>query len=156
MKILVSACLLGFDVKYDGNNNGGLLPPETLELLKKTADIIPVCPECFGGLSCPRSPCEISGRKVFNSEGEDKTEQFKKGAVQTLKAAKMFGCSLALLKEKSPSCGAKKIYDGTFTHTVTEGNGITADLLLKNGIQVFGESQIQELLEALQKQDSAG
>ena len=78
MKILVSACLLGFDVKYDGSNNGGLLPPETLELLKKTADIIPVCPECFGGLSCPRSPCEISGRKVFDSEGVDKTEQFKK------------------------------------------------------------------------------
>lgn len=150
MKILVSACLLGFDVKYDGGNNGGLLPPETLEHLKKSAVLIPVCPESFGGLSCPRSPCEISGGRVLNSDGEDKTDFFKKGALQTLKAAKMFDCSLALLKEKSPSCGAKKIYDGTFTHTLTEGNGITADLLQKNGIKIFGESQVEELLSALQ------
>ena len=78
MKILVSACLLGFDVKYDGGNNGGLLPPETLEHLKKSAVLIPVCPESFGGLSCPRSPCEISDGRVLNSDGEDKTDFFKK------------------------------------------------------------------------------
>ena len=112
MNILVSACLLGFDVKYDGGNNGSILPEETFERLKKIANIIPVCAECMGGLSCPRSPCEISGEKVIDSQGNDRTLQFKKGAQQVLKAAKMFGCSFALLKERSPSCGSGKIYDG--------------------------------------------
>ena len=149
MNILVSACLLGFDVKYDGGNNGAILPEETFERLKKIANIIPGCAECMGGLSCPRSPCEISGEKVIDSQGNDRTLQFKKGAQQVLKAAKMFGCSFALLKERSPSCGSGKIYDGSFSHKIIDGNGITTDLLLKNGIKVFGETQIEELFESL-------
>ncbi|MGI5058923.1 DUF523 domain-containing protein [Treponema pectinovorum] len=149
MNILVSACLLGFDVRYDGTNNAHLIPKEKIERLKKMVGIIPICPECFGGLECPRIPCEIKDKKVVDQEGNDKTDFFVRGAMQALKAAKMFNCPYALFKEKSPSCGFGKIYDGSFSHSLKDGSGITAALLAENGLKIFGESQIDFLIEKI-------
>ena len=109
-KILVSACLLGTNCKYNGNNN---LNEKVLEYIKDK-EVIPVCPEIMGGLSTPRPPSEIIGNKVFNNQNQDVTKEYEKGAEETLKLAKLFNVKKALLKAKSPSCGKDKIYDGTF------------------------------------------
>ena len=141
-RIIVSACLLGENCKYSGGNN------KNADVLKLSAhfELIPVCPECFGGLSIPREPSERVGDKVLSKTGEDVTVQFQEGAEQTLYIAREHNCPAALLKERSPSCGCGRIYDGTFSGTLTEGNGVTAQLLLDNEIQVFGESEIQKLI----------
>lgn len=114
--------------------------------------MIPVCPEQMGGLSTPRPPAERRGDRVVTAAGTDVTEAYGRGADQALKLARQFGCRIALLKEKSPSCGCGRIYDGTFSRTLTGGNGVTAGLLLEHGIEVFGESRIGELAERLNKQ----
>lgn len=106
--------------------------------------LIPVCPEQMGGLSTPRLPCEMQGDKVINSMGEDMTKYFAEGARQVLKIARLYHCDLAILKERSPSCGAGQIYDGTFTGTLTNGDGMTAQLLRRHGILVIGESHIEK------------
>ena len=138
MNILVSACLLNVHSRYDGS---GMLHSSVANLLS-SHQLIPVCPELFGGLGIPRPPAEISDGSVINFNGEDITENYEKGAEETLKLAKLFNCKLAILKERSPSCGSGTIYDGSFTGVLTEGNGITAKLLMKNGIEVIGESKI--------------
>lgn len=132
-KVLVSACLLGVDCKYNGGNN---YDEEIFKELEKY-ELIPVCPEIFGGLSTPRKPSEIVGDKVINNEGLDVTNNFKRGAEETLKLAKKLGVKKAILKAKSPSCGNGKIYDGTFTGTIIDGDGITTKLLKENGIEVI-------------------
>ena len=136
MNILVSSCLLGCNCKYNGKNN---LNEECLELLKKGEALL-VCPEQLGGLQTPRNPSEIriiDGRtKVFMNDGTDVTENYKRGAEEVLNLAKKLNIKKAILKRKSPSCGCGEIYDGTFTNTLTNGNGITASLLLENGIEV--------------------
>ena len=132
-KILVSACLLGVNCKYNGGNN---FSDEVMEFLKDY-EIIPICPEIMGGLTTPRSASEISGNKVINNEGIDVTDNFKKGAVEALKLAKLLGVKKALLKRKSPSCGSGEIYDGTFSGTLISGDGITAKLLKENDIEVL-------------------
>lgn len=137
-KILVSACLLGIDCKYSGGNN---LNEKVLEYIKDY-EVIPVCPEIMGGLSTPRPPSERIGDKVLNNQGIDVTNEYKKGALETLKLAKLFNVKKALLKAKSPSCGKGKIYDGTFTSTLIEGNGVTVDLLESNGIEVISEQDL--------------
>lgn len=142
MRILVSACLLGENCKYNGGNNYIL----EIEKIKDHFDIVAICPETFGGLQSPREPSEIVGDRVVSKLGEDVTEQFLSGAEQCLYIAKEGNCPFAILKERSPSCGCGKIYDGTFTGTVIDGNGITAQLLLDNDIQVFGESQIDKAI----------
>ena len=134
-KILVSACLLGIDCKYSGGNN---LNEKVLEYIKDY-EVIPVCPEIMGGLSTPRPPSERIGDKVLNNQGTNVTNEYTKGALETLKLAKLFNVKKALLKAKSPSCGKGKIYDGTFTSTLIEGNGVTVDLLESNGIEVISE-----------------
>lgn len=149
MNILVSACLLGFDVKYSSKNNSHLIDPQKLERIQKMANIIPFCPEIYGGLETPRPSCEIKEDKVLTKDGQDRTEAYKKGAGQALMAARLFKCTHALLKEKSPSCGTGIIYDGSFTHTEKEGDGVTAALLRENNIKLYGESQIDELIEAI-------
>lgn len=108
--------------------------------------MVPVCPEIFGGLATPRDPAEIIGNKVITKNGEDVTENYKRGAKEVLKLAKFYGCKLAILKERSPSCGYGKIYDGTFSGRLTDGNGVTAELLIEIGIRVIGESEIESLL----------
>lgn len=137
-KILVSACLLGIDCKYSGGNN---LNEKVLEYIKDY-EVIPVCPEIMGGLSTPRPPSERIGDKVLNNQGTDVTNEYTKGALETLKLAKLFNVKKALLKAKSPSCGKGKIYDGTFTSTLIEGNGVTVDLLESNGIEVISEQDL--------------
>lgn len=142
-KILVSACLLGENCKYSGGNNKN----DSVIKLSEHFELIPICPECFGGLPIPREPSEIVGDRVLSKSGEDVTAQFVEGAEQTLYIAREKNCPAALLKERSPSCGCGVIYDGTFSGALTEGNGITADLLLQNEIAVFGESQTSKLIQ---------
>lgn len=143
MNILVSACLLGVSCRYDGT--GAL--EEILNKYRDRHNFIPVCPEIFGGLQTPRNPAEISGDRVITSNGEDVTENYKKGSEEVLKLAQFYGCTIAVLKERSPSCGKGKIYDGSFKHMLIDGNGITAELLTKNGIEVIGESKLKEYFE---------
>ena len=99
----------------------------------------------MGGLPTPRLPSEIRGETVIMENGEDVTDKYSKGAEETLRLARLFGCGKAVLKEKSPSCGSGRIYDGTFSKTLTEGNGVTAGMLLANGIRVAGETEIDAL-----------
>lgn len=142
MNILISACLLGIDCRYDGT--GFFI--EKLHALKDKYHLIPVCPEIFGGLKTPRNPAEIIGDRVITKNGEDVTKNYQKGANEVLKLAKFYDCKLAILKERSPSCGYGEIYDGTFSGTVINGNGVTAELLIENGIKVIGESQINRTM----------
>ena len=149
MNILISACLLGLRCRYDGQQK---VYPEAERLMKeKDIHVVPFCPEQAGGLATPRDPAERKGRKVVTCAGCDVTEQYARGAEQALYIARKFGCALAVLKEKSPSCGSGKIYDGTFTRTLTDGNGVTAELLKAHGIAVVGESQIEETFGLLPK-----
>ena len=141
-KIIVSACLLGENCKYNGGNN----KCDDVIKKKKKFEIIPVCPECFGGLPIPRVPSEIRDGRVYSKTGEDLTEAFLSGAEQTLYIAKEANAPCAVLKENSPSCGFGKIYDGTFSGNKIDGNGITAQLLYDNEIQIFGESQVKRLI----------
>ncbi len=141
--ILVSACLLGMACRYDGKSK----PNETvLRLLENNSDeirLIPICPEQLGGLPTPRVPSEKAGEKVINRVGIDVTVQYQKGAKEALKLAKLYHCETAILKERSPSCGRGKIYDGSFTKTLISGDGTTAELLKQNGIRVIGESEVR-------------
>lgn len=134
--ILVSACLAGCNCKYNGKNSA---IPEIEELVEEGKAIV-ICPEVLGGLSTPRDPCEIQEidgkRVVMSSAGEDVTEAFIRGAQKTLDLAKEINPTLIILKAKSPSCGFGQIYDGTFTGTLKEGNGFTAQLLHENAYNI--------------------
>ena len=141
MNILVSACLLGIGCRYDGKCK----PNEDVIKLSEEHNLVPFCPEIYGGLPTPRVPSEIVGEKVLNAEGEDVTEQYSKGAEEALKTAKMFGCEVAIMKEKSPSCGNGLVHTGKFDGGLIEGDGITVRILKKNGIRVFGESEIESI-----------
>ena len=144
MNILVSACLLGVACRYDGASKG--LPEDTLRALMARHTLVPACPEQLGGLPTPRVPSERRGSCVVMRTGADVTDAYIRGAQQTLALAQRFGCTAALLKQRSPSCGKGEIYDGTFTGTVVEGWGVTAELLRREGIPVLGESRMGELL----------
>ncbi len=140
--VLISACLLGLSCRYDGLSKP--LDSKIINALKARYHLIPVCPEIFGGLPTPRIPAEIQAdRRVLRKDGKDITAEYQKGAEETLRLAKMLDCKLAILKERSPSCGCGVIYDGTFTGTKIEGDGITAALLKENGIRIMGESEIE-------------
>ena len=115
--IIVSACLTGINCRYDGKNNLN----EKIIKLVQNGDAIPICPEQLGGLTTPRTPAEISGNKVITRSGNDVTIQFQKGAIETLKIAKLLNCKTAIFKENSPSCGSKNIYDGTFSDNLIKG-----------------------------------
>lgn len=131
----ISACLCGVCCRYDGGHN-------TVEAVKRIYDegrAILICPEVMGGLSTPRYPCEIQNGRVINDHGEDKTDEFLLGARQALELCKRYNVKKAILKQSSPSCGTKLIYDGSFTSVKIEGMGITARLLSENGIEVLGE-----------------
>ncbi|MCQ6276272.1 DUF523 domain-containing protein [Bacillus sp. V3B] len=154
--ILVSACLAGFDVKYDGSHNLNLKINKWFEEKKA----MPVCPEVLGGLSIPREPAEIVGgdgedvlngqAKVMTNTGKDVTEQFIKGARETLKIAKENEATIVVLKERSPSCGSTMIYNGEFKGNKVRGDGVTAALLKRNGIQVVSEENFLDLLEEIE------
>lgn len=135
---LCSACLLGVKCRYDGKS---ALNKKVVTLLKSEI-LIPVCPEQLGGLPTPREPAEIVGKRVITRSGVDVTENFVRGARETLRIAKMFNIGEAILKQGSPSCGYGRIYDGTFSGKTKEGEGITAALLRKHGIKIITEENL--------------
>ena len=143
-RLLISACFLGLKCKYDGGSNA--LPAQILEKLRERYQLIPVCPETAGGLPTPREPSERRGARVCSRSGRDVTAEYEKGAQIALELAEQQGCRAALLKERSPSCGHGKIYDGSFTGTLVPGNGMAAEKLLNAGIPVRGESELNMLL----------
>lgn len=142
MNILVSACLLNMNCRYNGQ---GQTMPHVEKLLLKH-HLIPICPEIYGGLSTPREPSELKNGRVLTKSGKDFTEYFERGAHEILALANLYHCTYAILKERSPSCGYKKIYDGTFTGKLIAGNGVLADLLAKNGIEIINETETEKLL----------
>ena len=140
--ILVSACLLGIGCRYDGKHKAN---HEVIRLAEKY-NLIPVCPEIYGGLPTPRIPSERIGDKVMMKDGRDVTDNYKRGALEALELCRIYNIRTAILKERSPSCGKGEIYDGTFTGALTERDGVTAELLCANGIRVLGETEINILL----------
>lgn len=151
--ILVSACLLGEPVRYDGTSNE--INREILEDWRANGRVVPFCPEVAGGLGTPRPAAEIVGgtgqevlggeATVETEEGTDVTDEFLAGARRTLAAAREADVRCAILKSKSPSCGSETIYDGTFSGSRRGGRGVTAALLERHDIPVFSE---KDLLEA--------
>lgn len=140
--ILVSACLVGINCKYNGKNN---FHKEIKELVD-SGKAIPICPEQLGGLATPRVPAEIrqdiNGKiKVINIEDKDVTAEYFLGAERALKFALAIDTKLAIFQSRSPSCGCGKIYDGTFSKKLIAGNGVTTNLFLKNGIKVLSEEE---------------
>ena len=137
--LLVSACLLGFNCKYNGGNNA--LPAEALEKLRRQYRLIPVCPEAAGGLPTPRVPSERRGDRVITRDGRDVTEAFRKGAEIAARLAEKYRIRRALLKSNSPSCGSKTVYDGSFSGILIRGDGITAAVLKERDIEITDSFQ---------------
>ena len=140
--VLISACLLGVRCRYDGACKGHRLA----QALADRYQLIPVCAEQLGGLATPRVPAERVGSRVKTKDGRDVTREYALGAQEVLRLATLFDCKLAILKERSPSCGSGQIYDGSFTGRLIAANGVTAQRLQQNGVRVVGESQLEELL----------
>lgn len=142
-KILISACLIGDKVRYDGRSN---YSPLIVKLLEQY-ELVPFCPEVEGGLTTPRNPSEIKGERVVMNNGRDVTRQFEKGAELALNICQYLGIKIAILKDGSPSCGSKEIHDGNFSGKKIKGKGITTSLLEKKGIKVISEDEIETLLQ---------
>ncbi len=140
-KYVVSACLCGKPTRYDGKAKPA---DPALEALVESGEALLVCPECMGGLPTPRPPAELQGDRVINTVGKDVTAQYVSGAEQVLALCKMHGIRTAILKQNSPSCGCRFVYDGTFSRTLVQGRGITAALLYQHGITVYDETDWQE------------
>ena len=137
MKILISACLLGIECKYNGGHN------RCEELMKSTDSFVPICPEQLAGLPTPRPPMEIQkDGRVLTVSGEDVTEAMNKGARESLRIAKLFHCERAILKACSPSCGYGEIYDGSFSGKKVSGMGIAAKKLHEFGIEIMTEENL--------------
>ena len=141
-RILISACLVGDNVKYNGGNNKSPL----IEKLLEKYELSPFCPEVEGGLKTPRAPSERQGGRVVNNEGQDVTTAFERGAELAFNICLFLKIKKVILKERSPSCGAHEIYDGTFSHRVIPGMGVTAEYLKEKGIEVYTENDINSLL----------
>jgi uncharacterized protein YbbK (DUF523 family) len=163
IRVLVSACLLGERVRYNGADaasGSGILQDWVRE-----GRVVPFCPEVAGGLAVPRPAAEIQGRggasvlegtgQVRTRTGEDVTRAFLRGAELALQAARDNGVRMAVLKDGSPSCGSGFVYDGSFTGRREEGTGVTAALLRRSGIDVFGETRLEEAAEHLRRLESA-
>lgn len=138
MKIVVSACLLGENCKYSGGNNYS----EKVMKFLEGHQVIPVCPEVLGGLPVPRVPAEIVNGIVTNAEGTEVDREYRAGAERALKIALEQGAQLAVLQSRSPSCGAKEIYDGSFSKRKIPGKGIFAALLEENGIPILDLEEV--------------
>ena len=142
-RILISACLVGDNVKYNGGNNKSPLIDKLLEKY----ELIPFCPEVEGGLSTPRSRSERKDGRVINMDGDDVTAAFERGAELAFNICLFLKIKKVILKERSPSCGKKEIYDGSFSHKVISGMGVTAEYLTSKGIEVYNEDEIESLLD---------
>lgn len=141
MNILVSHCFLGEPCRYNGT---GCLDRQIIELHRAGHNLIPVCPEVLGGLDIPRSPAERQpDGRVLTQSGQDVTAAYQAGAERVLEIAKKNNCQVAVLKARSPSCGCGEIYDGTFTHTLNSGWGVTAQLLKEEGLEIMDEEHLQ-------------
>ena len=140
MRILVSACLLGENCKYSGGNNYNQAVVDFVRGHK----VIPVCPEVLGGLPIPRSPAELVDGIVINKAGIRVDEQFRTGAEKALAIAKQNGAELAILQSRSPSCGVKEIYDGSFTGRKIPGQGVFAEMLKQAGIPALDAGELPE------------
>lgn len=140
MKIAVSACLLGHNCKYSGGNNRSQKVLDHIE----GHEVIPVCPEVAGGLPTPRVPIELKDGRAINRDGEDVTDAFRKGAAISLAKVQEAGIDLAILQPRSPSCGSKQIYDGTFTKTLIDGKGMFAQALAEAGIPMLDGDDVPE------------
>lgn len=138
MKIMVSACLLGENCKYNGGNNYSAKVAKYIE----GQEIIPVCPEVLGGLPTPRVPAEIVNGTVTRRDGVGVDKEFRRGAELALERAKQEKIDMAILQSRSPSCGVKQIYDGTFSNKKIKGQGVFARLLLENGFTVIDAEEI--------------
>ena len=144
MNILVSHCFLGEPCRYDGASR---LDRQVIELHRAGHNLIPVCPEVLGGLEVPRSPAEIqSDGRVLTQDGQDVTAAYRSGAERAVAIARENGCTVAILKARSPSCGCGEVYDGTFTGSVTSGWGVAARMLREAGIEVMDEEHLQARL----------
>jgi uncharacterized protein YbbK (DUF523 family) len=150
-RILISSCLLGECVRYDGGH--ARADSRQLSRWREEGRLVPICPEVAGGLDVPRPPVEIDGgdgaevlagrARVIDAAGGDATEEFRAGAQQALRAAREGGAELAILKDGSPSCGSSYIYDGSFAGVRRTGRGVTTALLEEHGVAVFSESEIR-------------
>lgn len=140
MKIAVSACLLGHNCKYNGGNNRS---QKVLHFIEGH-EVIPVCPEVAGGLPIPRIPVELQNGRAINANGEDVTEFFQAGTEKTIAKLAEEHIDLAILQPRSPSCGCKQIYDGTFSKTLVDGKGMFAQALAEAGIPMMDETEIPE------------
>jgi uncharacterized protein YbbK (DUF523 family) len=152
-KLLISGCLFGDDVRYDGKNSS-LHQNSLFNQIKQKVQLVPFCPEVEGGLSTPRIPSEIQSINPYiikNKNGEDTTKYFIDGAKKTLDLCIKNGIKIALLKSKSPSCSNDTTYDGKFNKNLLKQNGVTASLLLRNNILIFNENELEKLLIYLNK-----
>ena len=141
-KILISACLVGDNVRYDGKNNKSPLIDKLLERY----ELVPFCPEVEGGLSIPRDKSERLNDKVFSEKKKDVTKQFAFGAEMAYNICLYLGIKVAILKESSPSCGVHEIYNGYFENRKIKGKGFTTQLLENKGIRVISENEIEDFL----------
>ena len=152
-KLLVSACLLGIPCRYDAKSKIGEFGAEKRSLeeilpaLSERYELVPFCPEIYGGLPTPRTPSERVGDRVLTRDGFDVSAEYQKGAESALRLCHTLEIRHALLKAKSPACGVGKIYDGTHTATLTDGNGVCAQALLDDGLLVVNEDAIEQLLK---------
>jgi len=146
-RVLVSACLLGAEVRHHGG--AATVEHPILRRWREEGRIVGVCPEVAGGLPSPRPPAEIRGLRVITSAGRDVTSEFETGARAAWRVARDLGIQVAVLKSRSPSCGTGRVYDGTFSGRLVEGDGIAAAVLRREGVQVFDESQLEDADAAL-------
>ncbi|SEG02721.1 DUF523 domain-containing protein [Marinobacterium lutimaris] len=153
-KILVSACLLGAEVRYDGKHN--LIDHPVIARWKQEGRLVALCPEVLGGLPTPRPPAEVQSRfplLVTSRDGEDFTPQFLSGAEQASDIARAQGCCCALMKARSPSCGNRSSYDGSFTGRLISSPGVTANELIREGTPVFNEEEIEQLISFIESRE---
>ena len=141
-KILVSACLCGMKTRFDGKDN----PVPFLERLKKHYEIVPFCPEIEGGLPEKREPCEMVNNAILTESGKDVTKNFVEGAKKAVSLCHFFGIKIAILKDRSPSCGSRTIHDGSFKNNVMEGLGLTARALIADGVKVYADTDALDFL----------
>ena len=138
MKIMVSACLAGIDCKYNGKNN---LNEKVLQLMKEH-DVMTICPERLGGLPTPRVPSEMKNGAVMTRDGQNVDREFRLGAQKALDIALKEQPDLIILQSRSPSCGVRQRYDGSFTGTLVDGSGVTAQLLMEHGFKVVDVEEL--------------
>ena len=144
-RLLISSCLLGLATRYDGRTKA-VFSESDISRLSEKYELVPVCPEIYGGLPTPRTPSERVGDRVLMKDGTDVTANYRKGASDALVLCRILGIKKALLKARSPSCGKGEVYDGSFSGTLVSGHGVAAELLLNNGVEVYTENELDKLI----------